>query len=449
MSIEILEDSTNLPSESPEYLRKVVIASAIGSFVEWYEFSIYGYLAVILGQVFFANTAPHLQLVASLGAFAVAFLARPLGGVLFGWIGDNIGRKTALSLSLWLMAAATFCIGLLPSYTQIGFIAPLLLILLRLIQGLSAGGEVSGAAIFVAEHSQQHNRTFMTSLIEVGCISGFLFGLMITALCFSVLSTEQMQEWGWRLPFFLAAPFSLIGIYIRRHLHESDDFKKIKNEKKPEGNILSQLAKVAPQLWQSLGLIIVTNVTLFTVLTYIPATIRKNMQQEGLISYWVSVFPTALLIFCIPLLALLAQKISHKMIMMIGAITIIIFAIPAFQLIDSSSIWLKIGGVSLLSLALACFLSCILAIIPSLFPASIRYTAMAISYNIGVALFAGTAPMLNAWLINVTGDPLVPAYYLIIAALVGIWSIYSFKDSNQHYSSKISFNDEVASIDDR
>ena len=425
------ESKTYSEPEVMQPIRKVVSASAIGSFVEWYEFSIYGYLAVILGTVFFAGAAPGLQLIASLGAFAVAFLARPLGGILFGWIGDTIGRKAALSLALWLMAGATFGIGLLPSYTQIGFLSPILLIILRLIQGLSAGGEVCGAAIFVAEHSNDNNRTFATSLIEVGCIAGFLFGLIITATCFSLLSTEQMMEWGWRLPFFLAAPFSLIGIYIRRHLHESDDFEKNKKEK---NNLFHGLKPLKRELLQSIGLIIVTNVTLFTVLTYIPATIRQTMQNEGVLSHWVSVFPTLLILICIPIFAYIAMKTSRKIMMMLGSFGVLIMAIPSFYLIYMPELGFKILGISLLSLCLASLLSCILAILPSLFPVHVRYTGMAISYNIGVALFAGTAPMLNAWLINVTGNPYIPAFYMMIASIIGLWSIFSLNDSSEHYS---------------
>lgn len=425
---------TGLLEEMPktaEPIRKVVAASAIGSFVEWYEFSIYGYLAVILGTVFFAGAAPKLQLIASLGAFAVAFLARPLGGILFGWIGDTIGRKTALSLALWLMAGATFCIGLLPSYTTIGFLSPILLILLRLIQGLSAGGEVCGAAIFVAEHSHEKNRTFATSLIEVGCIAGFLFGLIVTATCFSLLSEAQMYDWGWRLPFFLAAPFSLIGIYIRQHLHESDDFEK--NKKNHQKGIFKGLKPFKAQLLQSMGLIIVTNVTLFTVLTYIPATIRATMPHTGIMSHWVSVFPTLLIIIAIPLFARIAEKTSRKTIMMLGALGVLILAVPSFYLIYMPEISFKILGISLISLCLASLLSCILAILPALFPVNVRYTGMAISYNIGVALFAGTAPMLNAWLINLTGNQFIPAFYLIMAAIIGIFSVYSYKDSSENF----------------
>ncbi|MDV7644921.1 MFS transporter [Acinetobacter baumannii] len=428
---EKLESDLNTKNTSKS-IRKVVAASAIGSFVEWYEFSIYGYLAVILGSVFFAGAEPTVQLIASLGAFAVAFLARPIGGVLFGWIGDTLGRKTALSLALWLMAGATFCIGLLPSYVQIGFLSPILLILLRLIQGLSAGGEVCGAAIFVAEHSNESNRTFTTSLIEVGCIAGFLFGLIVTACCFSFLSSDQMHEWGWRVPFFLAAPFSLIGIYIRKNLHESDDFEQAKeNHKEQKGNIFINLKPYKAQFFQSVGLIIVTNVTLFTVLTYIPATIRGTMQQNGILSHWVSVFPTILIILCIPIFAYIAHKTSRKSIMLIGSIGVLILAIPAFYFIYIPSIILKIFGISLLSLCLASLLSCILAILPALFPVHIRYSGMAISYNIGVALFAGTAPMINAWLIQITGNLYIPAFYLILAAIVGVWSIKSFNDSSQ------------------
>ncbi|WP_321803529.1 MFS transporter, partial [Burkholderia sp. BCC1988] len=255
-------------------LFRVVLASVVGSFVEWFEFSVYGYMAAVMGRVFFPASAPGMQLVASLAAFAVAFFARPFGGLIFGPIGDRYGRKSVLTVTIILMACATFSIGLIPDHRTIGVVSPLLLVFLRLLQGVSAGGEASGAAIFVAEYCQDRNRTFMTSWIQVGCMSGFCFGALVTAILTNVFSTAQIDAWAWRLPFLLALPLGGIGLYIRYRLEETPTFEE---NHAPAG--MRQLIQThMAALLQSSGIIIVTNVTLFIVVTYIPTYLVSTMK---------------------------------------------------------------------------------------------------------------------------------------------------------------------------
>lgn len=404
-------------------LNRVVLASIVGSFVEWFEFSVYGYLAAILGKVFFASSSEGVQLIASLAAFAIAFLARPFGGLLFGPLGDKFGRKHVLTATIILMAGSTFAIGLIPSYTTIGIFAPILLVLMRLLQGISAGGEASGAAIFVAEYCKDKNRTAITSWIEVGCISGFFFGASVaTALTF-FFTSEQIYDWAWRLPFLLALPLGWIGMYIRNHLEETPVFEAAQANKSSSrskvdwGNLVSTHGGA---LLQSSGIIIVTNVTLFTVVTYIPTYLVTTLHLPASTGLMMSLGPQFFLICMIPVLGAVADRIGRKTMMLIGSVAVAALAIPCFEMLMTGSMTEKVGALVVLNLCLAALLSCIYSIVPALFAVKVRFTGMAISYNVSVALFAGTAPVLNAWLISKTGNALVPAYYLIFAAIVGI-----------------------------
>ncbi|MDR5759474.1 MFS transporter [Caballeronia sp. LZ035] len=412
---------------SAEELRRVVLASVVGSFVEWFEFSVYGYLAAVMGRVFFPASEPGTQLVASLAAFAIAFFARPFGGLIFGPIGDRYGRKSVLTATIMLMAFATFFIGLVPDYQTIGIAAPLLLLFLRLLQGASAGGEASGAAIFVAEYCADKNRTLITSWIEVGCMCGFCFGALVAALLSHVFSAQQIDSWAWRLPFLLALPLGAIGLYIRYRLDETPAFKAAHRERAP-GGFRELFATHFAALLQSSGIIIVTNVTLFIVVTYTPTYLVSTLKLPASTGFTIALISQGFLIVTIPILGRIADRIGRKTMMLIGSIALLALALPCFRMLTVESELERLLALLGLNLCLAALLSCIYSKIPSLFDTSVRFTGMAISYNVSVALFAGTAPMINSWLIQATGSTLVPAYYLMTAAAVGIVALLACQD---------------------
>ena len=196
-------------------LKRAVGAAALGNAMEWFDFGVYSYLAVTIGKVFFPGGSPAAQLIATFGAFAAAFLVRPIGGLFFGPLGDRIGRQKVLAITMIMMAIGTFCIGLIPGYNSIGIAAPLLLLLARLVQGFSTGGEYGGAATFIAEYSTDKRRGFMGSWLEFGTLGGYLLGAGLVTALTAMLSADQLLSWGWRIPFFIAAPLGLFGLYIR------------------------------------------------------------------------------------------------------------------------------------------------------------------------------------------------------------------------------------------
>jgi len=415
---------------SKKELNKVVLASVVGSFVEWFEFSVYGYLASVLGRVFFPTGDTSTQLIASLAAFAIAFFARPFGGVLFGPIGDRYGRKRVLTVTILMMAVSTCAIGLVPSYASIGIAAPILLVVLRLLQGISAGGEGSGAAIFVAEYCPDRRRTSITSWIEVGCISGFAFGATITTVLTSIFTQDQIVAWAWRVPFLLALPLGVIGLYIREKLEETPAFEAVRESAKvhPRGTWGELFTTHRAQLLHSCGFIIVTNITLYIVTTYIPTYLSSALAMKQSVGFLLSLGPQLFLIAMIPVMGALSDKLSRKTVMLAGSIGVLILAIPCFHLLASGGYAIKVGALLLLNLCLAALLGNIFAAVPALFHTRVRFTGMAVSYNVSVALFAGTAPMLNAWLIQRTGNTTVPAYYLMFGAVIGIVALLAAKD---------------------
>ncbi len=251
-------------------LKKAITAASLGNAMEWFDFGVYGFLAYVLGQVFFPSASPGIQMIAALATFSVPFLVRPLGGVFFGIMGDKFGRQKVLSVTIIIMAVSTFCIGLIPSYESIGIWAPVLLLLAKLAQGFSVGGEYSGAAIFVAEYSPDRKRGFMGSWLDFGSIAGFVCGAGVVVLISSILGEETFREWGWRIPFFLALPLGVIGLYLRHALEETPAFQQhvedMKNanpetgEDKPRVSLRSIASQYGKGLMICVGLVIATNV---------------------------------------------------------------------------------------------------------------------------------------------------------------------------------------------
>lgn len=415
------------PGQVEGELKRVVIGASAGSVIEWFEFSVYGYLATIMGKVFFSSSDPGTQIIASFAAFSIAFLARPFGGIVCGALGDRMGRKRVLNLTLFVMAASTFAIGLVPTHASIGIAAPVILSVLRLLQGLSAGGEVSAAAIFVAERCDDHHRTRMTAWVEVGCMSGFLVGALASFTLQSAYTEKELVDWVWRIPYFFAAPLALVGLYIRNRLEESPLFVQALREGRIERlSVLAQLRRLGgytvPML-QAAGMVIATNVTLFTVLTYLPTHLTRTVKLSGAKALAVNLAPMTILVLLIPVFAVLADRTSRRTVMLAGCIATFVLAVPAFQLIDGLDIVWQVAALAVLNICLATLTSCIFAQVPSLFPVEVRFMAMAVSYNVTIAMFAGTAPLINSVLVEATRNPMMPAYYVMIAAVLGVLAL--------------------------
>ncbi|WP_436374790.1 MFS transporter [Cytobacillus sp. BC1816] len=403
--------------------KKSMMGTSIGNAMEWFDFGIYSFLAVTIGKVFFPEIDPSFQLIYAFATFAVAFIARPLGGMFFGMMGDRIGRKNVLAITMILMSAATLSIGLIPSFATIGITAQVLLLLARLVQGFSTGGEYAGAMTYIAESTPDKNRSFMASGLEVGTLVGFIAGAGLVTLLTSILGSETMVDWGWRIPFFIAAPLGIIGFYLRNHLDETPAFEAM-NQTIEERKEHSSLREIFAEHWKALlictAIVIFYNVMSYTVLTYMPSYMSEELgysEQKGLLLL------VLVMIAMVPMvLAMghLSDRFGRNRILKAGLLGAIILSIPAFMLVRSGNIYAAFFGLLILGALLSTLQGSLPATLPSLFFTKVRYGALAITYNTATSLFGGTTPLLVAWLVSITDNKMVPAFYLMGMCALGI-----------------------------
>lgn len=410
-------------------LKKAISAAALGNAMEWFDFGVYGFVAYALGRIFFPHASPSIQMVAALATFSVPFLIRPLGGVVFGMLGDKLGRQKVLSMTIIIMAASTFCIGLIPSYAAIGLWAPVLLLLCKLAQGFSVGGEYTGAAIFVAEYSPDRRRGFLGSFLDFGSIAGFVLGAGIVVLLQSVMSDNHFLSWGWRIPFFLAAPLGLIGLYLRNAAEETPAFRQqlAMMEKEDQEDVKERPSMsfkvIAARFWRPLlvclGLVLTMNITYYMLLTYMPSYLSHNLHYQEDHGVLIIIAIMIGMLFVQPLVGLLSDKIGRKPFVIGGSVALLFLALPCFHLIASGQVGLIFVGMFILALILNMFTGVMASTLPALFPTRIRYSALASAFNVAV-IIAGLTPTITAALVDSTGDLYIPAYYLMTVAVIGI-----------------------------
>ncbi|QCR38335.1 glycine betaine/L-proline transporter ProP [Nissabacter sp. SGAir0207] len=410
-------------------LRKAITAASLGNAMEWFDFGVYGFVAYALGQVFFPDANPSVQMIAALATFSVPFLIRPLGGMFFGTLGDKYGRQKILSITIIIMSVSTFCIGLIPSYASIGIWAPILLLLAKMAQGFSVGGEYTGASIFVAEYSPDRRRGFMGSWLDFGSIAGFVTGAGIVVLISAIVGEANFLEWGWRLPFFLALPLGIIGLYLRNALEETpafqqhvDKLEQGDREGLRDGPKVS-FKEIATRHWKSLltciGLVISTNVTYYMLLTYMPSYLSHNLHYSEDHGVLIIIAVMIGMLFVQPVMGLLSDRFGRRPFVIIGSIALLVLAVPCFMLINSQVTGLIFAGLLLLAVVLNAFTGVMASTLPAMFPTHIRYSALASAFNISV-LIAGLTPTIAAWLVESSGDLYMPGYYLMVVALVGL-----------------------------
>ncbi|MFK4063940.1 glycine betaine/L-proline transporter ProP [Brucella anthropi] len=422
-------------------LKKAVTAAALGNTMEWFDFGVYGFVAFALGKVFFPEVSPAIQTIAALATFSVPFLIRPLGGLFFGIMGDRFGRQKVLSLTIIIMAASTFCIGLIPGYNSIGILAPILLLLCKLAQGFSVGGEYTGAAIFVAEYAPDRQRGVLGSWLDFGSIAGFVLGAGFVVLLQTFLSEAAFLSWGWRVPFLVAAPLGLIGLYLRHAAEETPAFtqqlERLEQEDKsalqerPTVPFTEIFTKYRRSLLVCIGMVLVTNITYYMLLTYMPTYLSSNLGYSENHGVMIIIAVMIGMLFVQPLIGFTSDRIGRRPFILIGSIALFVVAIPAFLMIASNETAQIFLGLLLLAIALNCMIGVMAATLPALFPARIRYSALASSFNIAI-IAAGLTPTLAAWLVASSNNLLMPAYYLMGAAVIGIvTSVFLPETANQ------------------
>ncbi|MER5949883.1 MFS transporter [Streptomyces sp. NPDC001904] len=419
-------------------LKRAVGASALGNCMEWFDFGVYSYLAATIGKVFFPGASPGAQLISSFATFAAAFVVRPLGGLVFGPLGDRVGRQKVLATTMIMMAAGTFSIGLIPSYATIGIAAPILLLLARMVQGFSTGGEYGGATTFVAEYSPDRRRGFLSSWLDFGTFVGYALGSALVTVLNAVFTEDQMLSYGWRLPFLIAGPLGVIGLYMRLKLEESPAFQQQLDEHEKslaQDSVGSEFKTIVKEHWRPLlicmGLVLLYNVTNYMITGYLPTYQTETLDRSSTSADILVLIGMIWIVLLITFLGRLSDHIGRRPLYAGAAAAMIVLAIPAFLLIKAHGTWPPIFGVLILSTLLACFAAPSAATLPALFPTAVRYAAMGIGFNFAVAAFGGTTPLITETLVNATGDKLIPAYYLMVAGVIGLITVKFLPESAQ------------------
>ncbi|WP_329547911.1 glycine betaine/L-proline transporter ProP [Streptomyces sp. NBC_01356] len=419
----------------PALVKRAVKAAALGNAMEWFDFGVYSYIAVTLGKVFFPSGNPTAQLLSTFGAFAAAFLVRPLGGMVFGPLGDRIGRQKVLALTMIMMAAGTFAIGLIPSYGAIGVGAPLLLLAARLVQGFSTGGEYAGASTFIAEYAPDKKRGFFGSWLEFGTLAGYIGGAGLVTLMTALLSTEDLLSWGWRIPFLIAGPMGVIGLYLRMRLEETPAFaaELAKASKQEKDRPKVPLRELVTGQWRALllcmGLVLVFNVTDYMLLSYMPSYLTSELKYDETHGLLVILGVMALMMIVQPFAGALTDRIGRRPVIAAGCAGFLALSVPAVLLIRQGSLLAVALGMGALGLLLVCFTAAMPAALPALFPTKVRYGSLSIGFNVSVSLFGGTTPLVVTALIGATGNMMMPAYYMMAAAVIGGVAVWFMTES--------------------
>jgi MHS family proline/betaine transporter-like MFS transporter len=397
-------------------LKRAVGASALGNCMEWFDFGVYSYLAATIGKVFFPGASPAAQVISSFATFAAAFVVRPLGGLVFGPLGDRVGRQKVLATTMIMMALGTFAIGLIPSYATIGIAAPILLLLARMVQGFSTGGEYGGATTFVAEYSPDRRRGFLSSWLDFGTFVGYALGSALVTVLNLSPSDEQM----------------------RLKLEESPAFQQQLDEHEKglaQESAGSEFKTIVREHWRPLlicmGLVLLYNVTNYMVTGYLPTYQTETLNRSSGFADVLVLMGMVWIVLLITFLGRLSDHVGRRPLYAVGAAAMIVLAVPAFLLLKADGIWAPVFGVLLLSTLLACFAAPSAATLPALFPTAVRYAAMAIGFNFAVAAFGGTTPLVTEALVSITGDDLMPAYYLMAAGAIGLVTVRFLPESAQ------------------
>lgn len=413
----------------PVAMRRSIAGTAIGNFMEWYDFGIYGFSATTIAQVFYpSDSSSAAGLIATFGTLAAAFAVRPFGGIIFGALGDRIGRKRVLIMTVTLMAVGTTVTGLLPPFEEIGIWAPVLLLVTRIMQGFSTGGEYVGAMTHISEHAPDRDRGALTGFLPLGTLGGYVMGAAVVAVLKAQLPVAEMLRWGWRVPFLLGVPLAVVALYMRLRIDESPVYERLHADAGTEpGNAPAwrTVLGLRRSLLICMGLVLAENVTNYLLTGYLPTYFKQVGRISGSRGLGMIVVTLVLMLVTVVPLARLSDRIGRKPILWTGSAVLIFGSVPAFVLIGQGGSYpLRLLGVLLIGLGLLCFYSTTPSTLPALFPSPVRYFAVAIGFNISVSLFGGTTPLIAETLVAGTGNVLMPAYLLMGAGVVGAITVW-------------------------
>lgn len=418
--------------EKQKTLNRVAVSSFLGNFIEWFDYASYSYFATVIALVFMPSNNPTVALLETFAVFALSFLMRPIGAIFWGNMGDKKGRKWALAASILLMSGATFLIGCLPTYAMVGLAAPVLLLLLRMVQSFSASGEYAGAATFLAEYAPANKRGLYCSFVPASTATGLLVGSTFATVMFSVFGHDSsfVTEWGWRIPFLLAGPLGLITHYIREHLSDSPVYKQMQEDlakKDGTGEAASKrqpirtLFKKYPRvLIISFGACVLNAVGFYAVLTYLPNYLIDTVHYDSASASLITTICLVAYIGFIFFSGHISDKFGRKRMLLIACVGFIVFTVPAFYLLNSQSFFIILVVELVMCLLLTINDGTLSSYLTETFPTDVRYSGFAMSFNLANALFGGSASFISIALIQATGSSIAPAWYMVAISVVAL-----------------------------
>jgi MHS family proline/betaine transporter-like MFS transporter len=406
-----------------------VAAAVIGNALEWYDFIIFGFLTVVIARLFFPAESQYASLLLTTATFGVGFFMRPVGGVLLGLYADHKGRKAALLLIIVLMTVAIAMIGFAPTYAAIGVGAPLIIVLARLLQGLATGGEFASATSFLIESAPAHRRGFYGSWQMVGQGLAVLIGALLGALITRSLTADALDSWGWRVPFLLGLIIGPVGLFIRRHLQETEAFLEASGTASVRQSFAATLARHVKEVLECMGIITSGTISFYVILLYMPTFARVQLHLPLDQAFLAQAISLACMIVLTPLSGALSDLIGRKPIMIAALSLYFVLVYPLFKWLNSNPTFSSLATVQIvLCCLLGIFFGPMSTAIAEQFAARSRSTALGIAYNLAVMIFGGFAQFFVTWLIEVTGSPIAPSFYVMFGAAAGILATFLLVD---------------------
>jgi MHS family proline/betaine transporter-like MFS transporter len=410
-------------------IKKVLFSGMIGNALEWYDFILFIQFAPFIGKFFFPPEDPSATQLAVFSVFAVGFFMRPAGGLLFGYLGDKFGRKSALVFSILLMSIPTAMIGFLPTYSDIGIWSAIMLTLIRLLQGLALGGGFSGCMTFLVEHAEKDQRGLIGSASMFSLGAGVLLGILVTFACSHYLGKESFESWGWRIPFAISLFIGMIAFYIKAYVSESPVYELAKKHGHISSQPLTDMIKNDLHLlWKATAIYLTVTVPFYTFTGFFSNFLQQTMSFSMKDAITINGIAIVFFMAVMPISGRLSDIFGRKKVLICSAVSIGFLAYPCIYLLNTGDYINSLIAEILFGMALGCYMAPVPATLVELFPTSIRFSGLALSYNISAAMFGGTAMVVYKQLIKLTGSNFIPAYYVVAFVLITLISIYNYKD---------------------